>query len=62
MKSLPSKKEAQGVLQKIKRQRSLTDPAGLLLLLGASVVMMAVALFKAQPASSKNPLGEMFRR
>ena len=62
MNSLRSKTGAQSALQKIKNQRRLTDPAGLLLLLGATVAMMAVALFKAQTASSKNPLGEVLPR
>ena len=43
------------ILQKIKRQRSLTDPAGLFLLLGSTVVMMAVAVFKAQGLPTKSP-------
>ena len=51
-----------GILQGIKRQRSLTDPAGLALLLGSTVVMMAVALFKAQGLPAKGPRGGGPRR
>ena len=62
MNPLRSKPAAQSALQKLKRQRNLTDPAGLMLLLGSTLVMMAVALFKAQTASSRDPLGKGSRR
>ena len=59
---IPRKNGLDNALQKFKRQRSLTDPAGLLLLLGSTVVMMAVALFKAQGLPSKQARGHAPRR
>ena len=45
--------EADGVLQTFKRQRHLTDPAGLALLLGSTVVMLTFAWLKAGKLPSK---------
>ncbi len=45
--------EADGVLQMFKRQRHLTDPAGLVLLLGSTAVMLTFAWLKAGKLPSK---------
>ena len=53
--------ETKSVLQKIKRQRHLTDPAGLVLLLGSSVVMLTFAWLKAGRSPSKQVRGGTLR-
>ena len=49
------KASTMGVPRKTKRRTLLTDPMGIVLLLGSTAAMMMVALFKAQGLPSRRP-------